>query len=104
MHPIIDNNLQRLRSICEKYNVLSLSVFGSATEKERFTDLSDVDIYIDLDDEKLSLEEYAESYFNITYALEDLLKRKIDLITRRSIKNPYFKEEIDSTKVEIFSR
>ena len=28
--------------------------------------------------------------WDLTYELEDLLKRKIDLITEKSLKNPYF--------------
>jgi predicted nucleotidyltransferase len=34
--------------------------------------------------------------------LEDHLKRPVDLITETSLKNPYFIEEVNETKMKIY--
>ena len=36
--------------------------------------------------------------WDLTYELEDLLQRHVDLITESSLKNPYFIKEINETK------
>ena len=55
-------------------------------------------------DNTLDISTYGNSYRNILFelfGLEEALKRKIDLITERSIKNPYFRLEVDNMKVAI---
>jgi predicted nucleotidyltransferase len=42
------------------------------------------------------MDHYAENYFNLKFALEDTLKRKIDLLEEKAIKNPYFKKSIEN--------
>jgi predicted nucleotidyltransferase len=45
---------------------------------------------------------YTDLYFNLKSKLEDLLKRQIDLIEERSIKNRIFKQQLDISKVKIY--
>ncbi|RMH01948.1 MAG: nucleotidyltransferase [Aquificota bacterium] len=80
----------------ERFGVLRIGVFGSVARGEE-TEGSDVDIYVELDLEKMTLEKYLEL---IEY-LENLLgAKKIDLLTRDSVETiriPYIKEEIKRT-------
>ena len=46
--------------------------------------------------------EMGESLMELYIALEDNLNRKIDLLTERSLKNPYFIKEINETKYQIY--
>jgi predicted nucleotidyltransferase len=45
---------------------------------------------------------YSDSYFNLKFQLEQLLKRQIDLLEQKAIRNPYLKEQIDTTKILIY--
>jgi len=92
---LIDRNINTIKSLCKKHNVAHLFVFGSILE-ENFDNESDVDFIVDFND--VSLDQYADNYFNLKYSLEDLLKRDVDLLEDKAIKNPYFRSSIDSTK------
>lgn len=46
--------------------------------------------------------EMGESLMELYIELEDNLNRKIDLLTERSLKNPYFIKEINETKYQIY--
>ncbi|MBF0516449.1 MAG: nucleotidyltransferase domain-containing protein [Nitrospirae bacterium] len=80
-------------------NVEKAYIFGSACT-DKFNDNSDIDILISID-EGLDISEYGKCFWNIQFGLEDLLYRKIDLITEMSMKNPYFRLEVDTMKVSI---
>ena len=49
-------------------------------------------------DPSISLEEYADNYFSLRARLVELFKRKIDLVTNRSLSNPYFIADIEQGK------
>ncbi len=46
--------------------------------------------------------DYADNYFLLLEMLEDILNRKVDLITIKSWKNPVLKEEIYQNKVFLY--
>lgn len=96
---ISDNQLNSIKVLCAKHKVLSLAVFGSVTRKD-FTVDSDIDFVVDFNEQDPF--EYANLYFQLKEHLEKLLKRHIDLIESRAIKNQFFKKELDSTKVVIY--
>ena len=52
--------------------------------------------------DNLSVEEYTNNYFELQYRLRDLLKREIDLVTERTLSNPYFIESINESKELIY--
>jgi hypothetical protein len=47
---------------------------------------------------------YGDNYFNFKFALEDLLKRDVDLVEYNAVKNHFFKEELDETKQLIYGQ
>ncbi len=99
MRPILEDNLERLVQICQTRQVKKLYTFGSVNTEE-FHEESDIDLLVEF--ETISLEEYADNFFEMCYDLESLFGRTVDLVTIRSVKNPIFKEEIDSTKQLLF--
>ena len=99
MKTVIKNNISSIKKICKKYNVISLYIFGSVT-KDSFNDNSDIDFIVEFGD--IPLLEYGENFFNLKFELEDLLKRKVDLIETDTIENPYFLKELSETKEQIF--
>ena len=81
------------------YKVKRLFAFGSVLTN-RFTDKSDIDLVVDFDKEKV--DDYFSNFFDLKYALEKLLGRKVDLLEEQAIRNPYLKEDIDMTKKLIY--
>jgi len=81
--------------------VKSLYVFGSVLT-DRFDDDSDIDLIVDI--ESNNPFEYADYYFNLKFALQDLLKRPIDLLEQKAIKNPYILQNIESSKQLLYDR
>lgn len=98
---IIETNIQRILELCKCYKVKSLYVFGSILTS-RFRKDSDVDFLVKFDKEKISLDEYADNYFDFQFALEDIFNRKVDLVCDDAIKNPYFRREVDAKKKLIY--
>lgn len=90
-----------IRQLCEKHNVKSLYAFGSVLTK-RFSAKSDIDFIVDID--SVEPYEYANNYFNLKFALQDVLKREIDLLEARSIRNQYIKQNIDRSKKLIYAQ
>jgi uncharacterized protein len=86
--------------LCKSHNVKYLYAFGSSVD-ERFNPMtSDIDLIVEIDssdpidrgEKLLSLWDLFENFFN----------RKVDLLTESSIRNPYLKSSIESTKVLIY--
>ena len=100
MQPIIENNRQKIAQICKDLNIKTLHVFGSATTN-RFNKDSDIDFLLSFP-ENISIEEYTDNYFELHYKLRELLNREIDIVTERSLSNPYFIESINETKQLIY--
>ena len=95
MNSILKNQLDTIRSLCERYRVKTLYVFGSVLTPN-FAPHSDIDLLVDfLDQDAL---QYASNYFQFKFDLEKLFNRKIDLLEERALKNPYFIENINQKK------
>ncbi len=77
-----------------------MHVFGSVCT-DKFNENSDIDILISFD--KLSIEEYTDNYFELHYKLQELFGRKIDLLTDKSLSNPYFIKGLEQTKQLIYA-
>jgi len=100
MNRILSDKIEELKQLCITYGVKSMYVFGSVCTED-FNDASDIDFLISF--ENLSVEEYTNNYFDLHYKLEALFEREIDLLTERSITNPYFIKSIEQTKSLIYA-
>lgn len=96
---IINENQSYLNDLCKKFNVSQLYVFGSVA-KEKTTKRSDVDLLVYF--ENIPLLDYADNYFDFMYALEKLFNRKVDLVSGKALKNPYFIDEVEKTKKLVY--
>ena len=101
MQEIIENNKDKLIELCKKYDLQTMYVFGSALT-DNFRETSDIDILISFKKD-ISIEKYTDNYFELHYKLEELLKRKVDLITENSLSNPYFIESVEETKKLLYA-
>lgn len=98
---LIEMNIRRIFELCKTYKVKSLYVFGSILTS-RFNADSDIDLLVKFNKESIPLAEYADNYFDFQFALEELFNRKVDLVCDDAIKNPYFRQEVDSKKERIY--
>ena len=99
MH-LIQQNIDKIISLCRKYKVKNMYVFGSILTP-RFNDESDVDLLVNFSNE-LDYLSYADNILDLYADLKDLLGRDVDLVDESSIKNPYFKKEVAQTKQLIY--
>ena len=96
---ISDKNIEQIRQFCKEFRVKNFSVFGSVLT-DNFSSDSDIDFVVDFDEKDPF--KYTDLYFQLKEKLEQILKRQIDLIEERGIKNPFFRKEIDESKVVIY--
>ncbi len=93
------SKIEQIQELCKTNQVKSLFAFGSVT-REDFNENSDVDLVVDIDEKDPF--KYTDIYFNLKLRLEDILKRQVDLLEERAIKNKFFRLELDNTKVLIY--
>lgn len=91
-----------LSSIAKKHFVEKLYLFGSATNENFDIETSDLDFVVEFSKE-LPLLDYADNFFSLKDALEQLFNRKVDLLTTSSIKNEILLKEIENSKVELYA-
>ncbi len=100
MQKLLENKLDDLKTLCSLLGVKRMYAFGSVVSDD-FNSESDIDFLISFAD-KLSVEEYTNNYFTLHYKLQELFNRKIDLLTERTLSNPYFIESVDESKQLIY--
>ena len=101
MNAIIERNLPKLLDLCRKYDVRRLDLIGSAAREDFDANRSDVDFVVEFND--FTVENAADRYLGLMIDLEDLFRRKIDLVSYRAIRNPYFKKVVDNTRIILYA-
>jgi len=77
----------------QKFGVTRIGLFGSFIKGQQSED-SDVDLLVDFDPKKKNF----RNFINLAFFLEDLLNRKVELVTKESISpylKPYILEEVE---------
>lgn len=101
---ILLSKLSAIRDLCHKYKVKHLWVFGSVVAKE-FSEDSDIDFLYELDKHAIAEGEYLCNLDGLIAGLLELFPgRKLDLVHYPSLKNPYFIEEVEETKVLLYEQ
>ena len=95
----LNSHIDQIRKLCSSNNVKFLFAFGSVTT-DQFNADSDIDLLVDFRD--IDPLTYTDHYFNLKFELEKILKRPIDLLEFKSLKNPYIKEQIEKNKVQLY--
>ena len=98
---IISSKSSQLQELCRKHHVSRLELFGSATTPDFDPASSDLDFLVEF----LPLKEgqLFASYCDLFRDLRKLFNRKIDLLTRGSIKNPFLSESIDQQRQTVYA-
>ncbi len=97
----IETYKEQIQKLCENLKVKTLYSFGSVNSIN-FTDKSDIDLVVDF--EVKDPLEYSDNYFELKFELEEILRRPIDLLESKAIKNPFLRKEIDKSKILIYGK
>ena len=98
---LLETYRDQILRLCQSNKVKTLYSFGSINTS-KFTNESDVDLIVDFD--ITDPFEYTDSYFELKFALEQVLNRSIDLLENKAIRNPFLRASIDKSKVLIYGR
>lgn len=93
MNPIVTILQAHKAELFRKYPLKSIALFGSYSRNEQ-TENSDIDVMVELSGP------IGIRFITLSHELEDLLKKKMDLVSRRGIKSPYF-EHIKSDLIYV---
>lgn len=97
----LENHTQVISELCKSHKVKTLYAFGSVLT-DKFNEDSDIDLIVDF--QPFDVLEYSDNYFDLKFSLEDLLKRPIDLLEEKAIKNPYFKQTVNQQKQLVYGQ
>ena len=86
--------------LCKNHNVKYLYAFGSSVSERFDVNKSDIDLLVEIDSEDPI--DRGEKLLSLWDLFEVFFMRKVDLLTDSSIRNPYLRKSIDSTKVLIY--
>jgi len=100
MATIIDQHKQKLVELCRKYHVIGLDVFGSAATEEFDSEKSDIDFLVLFD--KSVKQNRFDNFFAFQEELERLFNKPIDLVEPGGLRNPYFIESVNQTRMNIY--
>jgi hypothetical protein len=101
MVKLIEEHRAQLFDLCGKYRVKSLQLIGSATRADFDPATSDLDFVVEFHD--FTVANAADRYLGLLVDLEELFGRRVDLISYRAIRNPYFKQVVDRTRVMLYA-
>lgn len=100
IHPSIQPYMPQMLFLFEKHKIKKAYFFGSVLT-EKFNENSDVDFLVSIQ-ENLDPVDAGGHLWDLTHELEDLLRRNVDLLTERSLRNSYFIDELNETKFPIY--
>jgi hypothetical protein len=89
---------ERLAAFCHKWKVKELSIFGSIL-REDFREDSDVDVLV----ETLPESQLGWDWLDMQNELASLLNRKVDLVFKDGLRNPYRRHEIMRTRQVLYA-
>jgi predicted nucleotidyltransferase len=99
MNSLLLQHLPEVKNLMRRFGVTSAFAFGSVVNDTKQT-INDIDFIISFP-ESMDFEMYANNYFALANALEKLLQKKVDLVTEKTLKNPYLLQDINSHKVQL---
>jgi uncharacterized protein len=97
----MDRKRPQLSALCEKYGVARLDIFGSGATTAWRPDESDLDFVVVFGEQPGK--SMADRYLGLAEDLERLFGRRVDLLTERAIRNPYFRQAVDATRTSVYA-
>ena len=98
---LLSRNRESLRELCHAQKVRELEIFGSATTADFNPERSDIDFLVEFHDPDRP--GIADRFLGLAEGLERIFQRNVDLVTRRSLKNPVFIGAINRSKQVVYA-
>jgi len=99
--PELEQRRTEIEALCRRYGVSRLELFGSAATGRKLPADSDLDFLVEFG--SLPLGGYADAYFGLLESLEELFKKQVDLVVCSAIRNPYFLQAIEPTRMLLYA-
>lgn len=92
---------ERIEQLCREHHVVRLSLTGSAAAGDFDPDRSDLDFLVSY---RPGYHTSAwDDYWGLKEGLEALFHRKVDLIDREALRNPYVKQSMFACEKELYA-
>jgi uncharacterized protein len=89
----------QIAEFCQRWQITEFALFGSVL-RDDFRPDSDIDVLVTFSPEQwLTLDDWQAMQTEI----ETLFKRKVDLVSKKYLKNPYRRHEILNTRQVIYA-
>ena len=102
MHPSLLPNLPAIAALCEAHGVLHMELFGSAASDQFDPASSDVDFLVELDGRAPGSR--AKRWIALAEELEQLLGRPVDLVNPKFIRNAFFMDAVNASRIPLYDR
>ncbi|MEK6805401.1 MAG: nucleotidyltransferase domain-containing protein [Pseudomonadota bacterium] len=100
MHPLIEQNRETIATLCRQYGVRQLAVFGSILRGDFDPERSDVDLVAEFGPPESG--DLVGQYFDLKERLEQVLRRKVDLVELSAVRNNRMRQHIEATRVPVY--
>ncbi len=96
--PLSERELSGIRDFCRAWQVAEFSLFGSVLRSD-YGPQSDVDVLVEF---QSGVEWGIDEWITMRDELERLFGRRVDLVSRRSLRNPFRRHEILKTRRVVY--
>ncbi|MEQ1747047.1 MAG: nucleotidyltransferase domain-containing protein [Saprospiraceae bacterium] len=93
----------QLFELCRRYPVVRLYVFGSILTDAFDPEKSDVDVQVFFEPNKDPIKN-GQLKWEFWDELEEIMGRKVDMLTEQPLRNPFFKKQVESTRRLVYER
>lgn len=98
---LINDAREAIDTLCRRFGVRRLELFGSAARGDFDPATSDLDFFVEFADAGFA--GAADRYFGLLEGLEELFGRKIDLVDIRAARNPFFLAEASKHRTTLYA-
>jgi hypothetical protein len=98
---MIEQHRTELASVCQRFGVRKLDLFGSALREDFSSAHSDLDFVVQFRPTGTT-QGSADRYFGLLESLEMLFQRQVDLLQDHAIRNPYLRRTIEENRLTVY--
>ena len=95
----VSDHAAAIRSACSRHSVSSLAIVGSAARADFDPACSDIDVLVDFMDADIN---YFRAFMGLRDELTSILGRKVDVITRRGIRNQLLLRSLENDAIQLY--
>lgn len=101
MNKVLTEKLPQVAELCRSVGVRQLDAFGSVVRGDFDEESSDLDFLVELQEAPAVV--YGRAYFKLKDGLEAIFGRSVDLLTIKSLANPYLRKRVLAEKRSVYA-